>query len=71
MTNRWVIKVVGKDSDQVDLLRSGRQVRADVTPAEAKRYITAHAGTGDTVSTEDQDGVRVRLSGPSRRRRKR
>ena len=71
MANQWVIKTNSKDATEVDLLRSGRQVRAEVSPAEAKRYIKAHGGTGDTVFTEDHEGYRVRLSGSSLRHRKR
>lgn len=69
--NRWVIRRGSQDSDRVDLVRSGRQVRADISAAEAKRYIKAHAIPGDVVSLEDPDGYRTRLSGSSRRRRKR
>jgi hypothetical protein len=69
MSNRWVIKVL--DENRVDLLRSGRQVRAEVSPTEAKRYLKAHAAPGDVAFTEDQTGYRTRLSPRQPRRRKR
>lgn len=69
MSNRWIIKVWGPE--RVDVLRSGRQVRADVSAVDAKRYIKSHAMPGDEVFTEDVDGYRDRLSPSSRRRGKR
>lgn len=70
MADRWVLQVIDKDG-RVDVLRSGRRLQSNLSMAEAKRYLRAHRHPGDIVLAEDLDGYRHRLSGPSRRRRKR
>lgn len=53
----WIIEEVGED--RYDVLRGGRQVRADLSWDAARQYVKSRQQVGDKVKRREPDGYLV------------